>query len=331
MKIPFLRLADPAFLPEYLKGAVVAIGNFDGVHCGHQAVLQAALDQAQKYSKPAIVLTFEPHPRTVFNPSRPMNRLTPAMDKAEIFRLLGFDAVIEQAFTCEFAACTAEAFVNDILSGLLGGSGVVTGDNFHFGYKRQGSPVFLQQAGKRFAFRVRVVDALRDKGGEVVSSSRIRALLGKGGVEKAAELLGYRYTISAKVVHGAALGRRLGFPTANVVLASQVNLAFGIYAVRFRRANGRIYDGVASFGCRPTVNETAEPLLETCVFDFSADLYDENCSVSFFSFLREEKKFDGFDPLIAQMHQDEAEARAVLAEARPLSLLDRHVTFENRV
>jgi len=330
MKMPFLRLADFALLPVRLKGSVVAIGNFDGVHRGHQAVLQCALDRAEKSDKPAVVLTFEPHPRTLFRPDDPVDRLTPAAEKAEIFRLMGFNAVVEQAFTRKFAACAAETFVENVLCGVLHVNSVVAGDNFYFGYKRRGNPVFLQQAGKRLGFHVNIVDALRDEGGEVVSSSRIRALLGKGAVEEVAGLLGYHYTVSAEVIHGAALGRSLGFPTANMALPSQTNLALGIYAVRFRCASGKIYDGVANFGRRPTVNEVAEPLLETYVFDFSGNLYGETCSVSFFSFIREEKKFYGLDSLVAQMRQDEAEARAVLAEVRPLSPLDRHFTFENR-
>lgn len=330
MKKHFLRLAGPDLLPESLKGAVVAIGNFDGVHRGHQVVLQSALDQARKLGRPAIVLTFEPHPRTLFNPADPISRLTSANEKAEIFRLMGFDAVIEQAFTHEFAACTAEAFVEDVLCGLLGVSSVVTGDNFYFGHKRRGSPVFLQKTGKRLGFGVHIVDAVKGRDGKVISSSLIRTLLQQGAVEEAAELLGYHYTVSAEVVHGSALGRTLGFPTANMALALQKNLALGIYAVRFRCPNGKIYDGMASFGHRPTINEVIEPVLETYIFDFSDDLYGKTCSVSFFSFLREEKKFDGLEPLIAQMHRDKAEARIILAKAGPFSALDRHLTFENQ-
>lgn len=329
MKMPFLRFSDPALLPDRLKGAVVAIGNFDGVHRGHQVVLQCALDQAHRSGKAALVFTFEPHPRTLFKPDEPVDRLTPAAEKAEIFRLMGFDGVVEQAFTPAFAASTARAFIEDVLCGVLKADTVVTGDNFHFGCKRQGSPLFLQQESKRCGFNVCIVAGFRDESGQLVSSSRIRALLGEGAVEAAAGLLGYHYTVSAKVLRGNALGRTLGFPTANMALPRQTGLALGIYAVKFRRADGAIYNGVASFGCRPTVNSVATPLLETFLFDFKGDLYDQDGSVSFFSFLREERKFDGLAPLIAQMHRDVAEARAVLAAVRSLSPLDRHFTFED--
>ncbi|RCL00547.1 MAG: FMN adenylyltransferase [Candidatus Tokpelaia sp. JSC189] len=330
MKRQFLCLSRSAFLPGKLKGAVVAIGNFDGVHRGHQIVLQCALDKARELGRPAIVLTFEPHPRTVFSPNESVSRLTSPDEKAEIFRLMGFEAVIEQAFTWEFAACTAGAFVEDILCGRMKVSSIVIGDNFYFGYKRQGSPDFLQQIGKKIGLSINIVDSVKDRDGQVISSSRIRTLLQHSAIEEASELLGYHHTVSAEVVHGSAFGRILGFPTANMALTSQKNLALGIYAVRFRCPDGKIYDGVASFGHRPTVNETVEPVLETYIFDFSSDLYGKICSVSFFSFLRGEKKFDNLDLLIAQMHRDEAKARAVLEKIRPLSILDRNFTFENK-
>lgn len=327
--MPFLRLTDPAALPHHLKGAVIAIGNFDGVHRGHQAVLQHALHAARRAGKPALVLTFEPHPRSLMQPDKPVDRLTPAGQKAEIFRLMGFDAVLEQTFSHAFAACSAEAFVEDILYGLLQISGVVTGYNCYFGHKRRGSPAFLQQAGQKLGFDVHVIDALHDESGQVISSSRIRALLAQGKVAQAAALLGYHYTVSAKVIHGAALGRTLGFPTANMLLTPQTSLALGIYAVRLRDAGGKIHDGVASFGRRPTVNTVSDPLLETYIFDFSGDLYEQACSVAFFSFLRGEMTFDGLEPLMAQMRRDAADARAALAGIAPLSALDRHFTFES--
>ena len=169
------------------------------------------------------------------------------------------------------------------------------------------------EAGERHGFGVTLVDAFRDEGAEIVSSSRIRGLLAAGDVAEAAGLLGYRYTVEAEVVPGQKLGRTLGFPTANMVLPDNVALKHGIYAVRFRRADGTLHDGVASFGRRPTVDEDGAPLLETFVFDFSGDLYGETCSVSFFGFLRGEQKFDGLEPLVAQMKRDEAEARALLS------------------
>ena len=323
----FLRLDDPAALPERLRGGVVAIGNFDGVHRGHQAVLERALNEAGRRGVPAMVLTFEPHPRTVFRPDVPLFILTPPPMKGRLIDLLGFDALVCQRFTREFAAQSPEEFIAVMLEGGLGVSHVVTGFDFHFGRNRSGGPAYLMESGAKHGFGVTLVDAFRDEGAEVISSSRIRLLLEEGGVGEAAGLLGYRYTVEATVTGGKQLGRTLGFPTANMALPDATALRHGIYAVRFRRADGSLHDGVASFGRRPTVDEAGAPLLETFVFDFAGDLYGETCAVSFFGFLRGEEKFDGLDALVAQMRRDEAEARAMLASARPLSTLDRAVAF----
>ncbi|TIW32133.1 MAG: bifunctional riboflavin kinase/FAD synthetase, partial [Mesorhizobium sp.] len=305
----------------------VAIGNFDGVHRGHQAVLERALAEARRRGAPAMVLSFEPHPRKVFRPEVPLFVLTPPPMKARLLSLLGFAALVEQPFTRDFAALSAEDFVTGVLERNLGVTHAVTGFDFHFGKDRQGGPAFLMAAGERHGFGVTLVDAFRDEGAEVISSSRIRALLGEGAVAEAAGLLGYRFTVEAEVIGGQKLGRTLGFPTANMRLSPEASLKEGIYAVRFRRADGTLHDGVASFGRRPTVDDNGAPLLETFVFDFSGDLYGEACEVSFFGFLRPELKFDGLDALVAQMKRDEAEARALLAGVRPLSELDAAVAF----
>lgn len=310
------------------KGGVVAIGNFDGVHRGHQQVLTSALQQAEILGAPSLVLTFEPHPRSVFRPEVPLFRITPPELRARLLEASGFDAVVEQPFTGAFAAFDAEAFVRDVLVRDLGIRHVVTGYDFHFGKDRQGSPEFLIEAGKRYGFGVSLVAAFRDEGAQIVSSSRIRSLLTDGEVAEAAGLLGYRFTVESVVQHGRKLGRELGFPTANMALEDSCTLKEGIYAVRLRRADGTLHNGVASFGRRPTVTDDGAPLLETYVFDFSDDLYGETCAVSFFGYLRGELKFDGLDDLIVQMKQDEAEARALLAGAKPLSDLDRKISFE---
>ncbi|MBX3576425.1 MAG: bifunctional riboflavin kinase/FAD synthetase [Rhizobiaceae bacterium] len=322
-----LRVDGADRLPATLRGGVVAIGNFDGVHRGHQAVLQRALDEAERRRVPALVLTFEPHPRAVFRPEVPLFILTPAPVKARLLERLGFDAVVEQRFDRGFAAQDAETFVDAVLERGLGIGHAVTGFDFHFGRDRQGGPAYLMAAGERHGFGVTLVDAFRDEGADVVSSSRIRQALEGGDVADAAGLLGYRYTVEAKIGGGQKLGRTLGFPTANMALPASTLLRHGIYAVRLRRADGTLHDGVASFGRRPTVAADGPPLLETFVFDFSADLYGEHCAVSFFGFLRPEEKFDGLDSLVAQMRRDEAEARALLAGVRPLSSLDAAVTF----
>ncbi len=321
------RIAGNKQLPADLRGGVVAIGNFDGVHRGHQAVLRRALEEAGKRGVPALVLTFEPHPRKFFRPQVPLFVLTPPAMKARLLEELGFSAVVEQAFTAQFAAQSAEDFVAGILQENLGISHAVTGFNFHFGKDRQGGPAYLMNAGERHGFGVTLVDAFRDEGAQVISSSRIRELLAAGDVSETAGLLGYRFTVQSEVIGGQQLGRTLGFPTANMCLPEDVELREGIYAVRFRRADGSLHDGVASFGRRPTVNVNGAPLLETFVFDFSGDLYGEVCDVSFFAYLRGEEKFDGLDALVAQMRRDEQEARAVLSGVRSLSALDAEISF----
>ncbi|EGL64637.1 bifunctional riboflavin kinase/FMN adenylyltransferase [Agrobacterium sp. ATCC 31749] len=314
-------------LPEALRGGVIAIGNFDGVHRGHRAVLDRALELAEARGVPALVLTFEPHPRSVFRPDTPVFRLTPAPLKARILEAIGFRSVIEYPFDREFSQRSADEFVQSILVDWLGASAVVTGFDFHFGKGREGGPAFLMAAGKRHGFDVTLVDAFRDEGSDVVSSSRIRSLLCEGDVAGAAGLLGYRFTVESEVIGGQKLGRTLGYPTANMALAPETELKAGIYAVRFRRPDGSIHDGVASFGYRPTVTENGAALLETFLFDFSGDLYGEVCSVSFFGHLRDELKFDGLDPLVAQIRRDEEEARAMLSGVRPLSQLDAKIAF----
>ena len=321
------RITDLTKVPSQLAGGVVAIGNFDGVHRGHRAVLDRALEIASETNKSPLVLTFEPHPRTVFAPDAPVFRLTPAPMKAKLLKSLGFQGVVEQPFSREFAGHTAEEFIETILISGLKVSHVVTGFDFHFGKNRQGGPAYLIEAGKRYGFEVTLVDAFRDEGAAVVSSSRIRDCLAERQVTESNGLLGYRYTVSQTVTGGKQLGRTLGYPTANMVLAKENRLAHGIYAVKFRRADGSLYDGVASFGRRPTVDTDGTPLLETYVFDFTGDLYGETCEVSFFGYLRPELKFDGLDALMVQMKRDEAEARALLSGVKPLSELDAAICF----
>lgn len=314
-------------LPAQLRGGVIAIGNFDGVHRGHQSVLQRALDIANARGVPALVLTFEPHPRTVFQPDQPVFRLTPAPLKAHLLEGMGFAAVIEYPFNRQFSQMTAAGFIRGVLMEWLHASHIVTGFDFHFGKGREGGPAFLMAAGEENGFGVTLVDAFRDENADVISSSRIRDLLATGAVTEAAGLLGYHYTVGAEVIGGKKLGRTLGFPTANMQLPPEVPLRNGVYAVRFRRADGSLFDGVASFGRRPTVDSNGVPLLETFVFDFADDLYGEICTVSFFEHLRDELKFDGLEALVVQMKRDEEEARALLGDVRPLGEIDRLVCF----
>lgn len=322
-----LAIAGTRKLPDRLRGGVVAVGNFDGVHRGHLAVLDMALGQARRRAMPAIALTFEPHPRTFFRPDRPVFRLTPSPLRCRLLAALGFDAVVEQPFDAEFAGRSAMSFLTDTLAGDLGVAHVVAGHDFHFGHRRQGTPEFLKREAGPIGIGVTLVEPHRDETGEIISSTRVRSHLGAGEAEAAARLLGYRHLVEAPVGGGRRLGRTLGFPTANMALPPEYGLRHGIYAVRLRRADGSLHDGVASFGRRPTVETDGEALLETHLFDFAGDLYGENCAVSFFAFLRGEEKFADLDALTAQMRRDAAAARAALAEVRPLSPLDGGLSF----
>ncbi|MCO6186978.1 bifunctional riboflavin kinase/FAD synthetase [Rhizobium sp. L1K21] len=323
----FHRNEEREPLPDHLKGGVVAIGNFDGVHRGHQTVLQRALDEAEKKDCPALVLTFEPHPRSVFNPDKPVFRITPAPLKARLIEALGYHCVVEYPFDRSFSQLSAEAFITSILRDWLHAAHVVTGFDFHFGKGREGGPAYLMEAGKRHGFGVTLVDAFRDENTDVISSSRIRNCLVEGDLSLAAGLLGYRYTVEGEVIHGKKLGRTLGFPTANMVLPEGAELKPGIYAVRLRRADGTLHDGVASYGHRPTVDDEGAALLETFVFDFDGDLYGEQVAVSFFGYLREELKFNGLEALVDQMNIDKEEARGLLSGVKPLSALDEKICF----
>ncbi|KTQ95817.1 riboflavin biosynthesis protein RibF [Aureimonas ureilytica] len=323
---PILRIGSAAALPAPLRGGVVAIGNFDGVHRGHQAVIDTARAIAEAEGRPLICLTFEPHPRTVFRPQAPVARLTPAPMKARLLSALGVEAVVEQPFDLEYASHPAETFVEETLHRDLGAAHVVAGFDFRFGARRHGDLPFLREAGARMGFAVTAVEAFADEGALVVSSSRIREDLMNGDVAAAAGLLGYRWTFEGVIGHGAKLGRTLGYPTANMVLGEDCVLAHGIYAVRLRRADGSLHDGVASFGRRPTFDNGAA-LFETYLFDFSGDLYGEAASVSLFGFIRGEEKFDSVEALVKRMDRDAEEARALLAGARPLSALDGAIAF----
>jgi riboflavin kinase/FMN adenylyltransferase len=295
-----------------LRGAAVAIGNFDGVHRGHKAVIAAALSRALSLGKPAAALTFEPHPRAFFNPNEPLFRLTDETAKLRLLAAAGLDGTIVLTFGAALAKLTAEDFVQQVLVERLAVSGAAIGFNFHFGANRAGSPEFLQTQGKRHGFAVDIVPPLRD-GDRPVSSGPIRAALAAGRLDDAAELLGYPWFVSAMVIHGDKRGRQLGFPTANLALDPTCALRHGIYAVRVAAA-GRRYNGVASFGRRPMF-DTGTVLLEIFLFDFDGDLYGANIDVAFIAWLRDEAMFASAEELVRQMEEDSRLARAALARA----------------
>ncbi len=316
---------DAAALPDALRGSVVAIGNFDGLHRGHRTVISEALALGGALGVPTLVLSFDPHPRTLFRPDAPMFRLTPDPVKARVLRALGVSGLVNARFDRAFAAQTADEFIASVLVAQLGARHVVVGHDFRFGRGQSGNTDFLLEAGPAIGFGVTVIDAFSDEGGDIVSSSRIRDLLRAGDAVEAAGLLGYRFLFSAPVIHGDARGRDLGYPTANLNPGTQFELAHGIYAVR-ARVEGVLHDGVASFGRRPTF-DNGNALFEVHLFDFSGDLYGRWMDVSVICRLRGEERFASVDALIAQMDRDSAEARAALAAILPLGPLDLALTF----
>jgi riboflavin kinase / FMN adenylyltransferase len=297
---------------EALRGATVAIGNFDGVHRGHKAVIAAALARGRALSKRSAALTFEPHPRAFFNPDEPLFRLTPEAAKLRLLAATGLDGAIVLTFNAELAKLSAEDFVQRVLVDRFAISGAAIGFNFHFGANRAGSPDFLQAQGKQHGFTVDIVPPLLD-GGRPVSSGPIRAALAAGRLDDAAEFLGYPWFVSGTVIHGDKRGRELGFPTANLGLDPACALRHGIYAVRTAIA-GRRYDGVANFGRRPMF-DTGAVLLEIFLFDFAGDLYGADIDVAFIAWLRDEAMFASAEDLMRQMKEDSRLAREALTRA----------------
>lgn len=305
---PIVRDGDE--LPPALRRAFAAVGNFDGVHRGHRAVIDRALELAREDRRPALALTFEPHPRAFFRRDQPLFRLTPEPEKIRLLAAAGLDGVVVMHFDGKLAGVTAENFVAEVLVRRLSVVGVIVGTDFHFGKRRQGTPDFLQEQGEERGFEVDLVRPVLFRG-KPVSSSAIREALGRGEVEQVEKLLGHIWFVSGKVIHGEKRGRELGYPTANLALDPACGLAHGIYAVRVR-VRGEMRDGVASFGRRPTFGEGA-PLLEIFLFDFSGDIYGEEIDVAFIGWIRPEAKFGSADELVRQMDADSAAAREKLA------------------
>ncbi|MDN5249205.1 bifunctional riboflavin kinase/FAD synthetase [Bartonella sp. TP] len=324
----FIILNTSKNLTTSLRGAVVAIGNFDGVHRGHQYLLGQALHKAREYNCPALVLTFEPHPRSFFAIDSSLFRLTNNQQKYKILELLGFNAVVEQEFSQAFVQTEPMDFIDKILVNNLAARAIITGKDFYFGKNRAGSSHSLKSyAMQHQKFEAISVDIQAADNGKIISSSYIRCLLQCGQAREAAELLGYHYTVESVVIHGAKLGRELGFPTINMSLPPHIVLAHGIYAVKLKRANGIVLDGVASFGRRPTVTEAGQVLLETYLFDFAEEIYGEYVAVSFFEYLRPEKKFADLSSMVKQISFDVRRAQAVLKIAKPISVLDAKLCF----
>jgi riboflavin kinase/FMN adenylyltransferase len=298
------------------RGAVVAMGNFDGVHLGHRAVIAAALQMARLHRRPALAVTFEPHPRLFFSPNTPQFRLTDERAKLRLLAGAGLQGAVVMTFDKTRAGTTAQDFIHHDLIQRLGVSGIAVGYDFHFGKGRVGSPSLLVNEAPRLGIEVDVQPHV-DVDERPVSSSAIRMALAEGQIQEASLMLGGPWFVTGEVIHGEKRGRDLGYPTANIRLDKNCGLKHGIYAVRVARGEGKDplrFDGVASFGRRPTFDNGA-PLLEIFLFDFDGDLYGTILDVAFIGFIREEFKFDSVEALIARMDEDSSRARSILAAA----------------
>ena len=305
------RLTLAGGVPDTLKGAIVALGNFDGFHLGHQAVVNRAIQRAFHERRPAIVATFDPHPVMFFKPDVPPFRLTTLDQREHLFAHAGADAMLVFEFNRELASMDAEQFVSEVLSRQIGAAGVVTGDDFSFGKGRTGDPALLRAVGERHGIAAEAVpQVLLD--GERISSGRVREALVDGDTGTATHMLSRDYAIEGVVQRGDRRGRELGYPTANVELADYQRPRYGVYAVRVTLDDGSEHPGVASLGVRPTF-EPPQELLEAHLFGFDGDLYDRKIEVALHAFIREEKKFESLDDLVAHMRDDEAQARKLLA------------------
>jgi riboflavin kinase / FMN adenylyltransferase len=304
------RITGGAILPTHLRGGVAALGNFDGFHLGHQAVVGRAMALARERQVPSIVASFDPHPARLFKPDLPPFALTSPKQRMNLFSAFGIDAAVMIPFTRELAALSAEDFVTQWLVRRLGLSGVVTGGDFTFGKARSGDVAQLAALGAQHGFSAEVVAPVSDAGG-TISSSRIRAALKAADPATATALLSRPFTIRGLVEHGAKLGRTLGFPTINMRLNDYQRPAYGVYAVMAQLPDGSRVKGVANLGIRPMIEPPIE-LLETWIMNWSGDLYGKVIEVELVAFLRPEMKLDGLDALKLQIAADAEAAKAAL-------------------
>jgi riboflavin kinase/FMN adenylyltransferase len=295
-----------------LRGGVIALGNFDGFHAGHQAVVGRAVRHARDEGRPAIVATFDPHPVRFFKPDVPPFRLTTLDQRQELFAAAGADAMLILPFDATLAGTTAEDFITELLLDRYGAAGVVTGADFVFGKGRGGNVVTLADHARRLGFFTEMVAPV-DDAEEVISSSRIREALQAGDCATAARLLTRPFAVRNVVQHGDKNGRLLGFPTANLEMGQYLRPRYGIYAVTGKLPDGRILKGAANLGIRPSFDPPKE-LLEPHFFDFAEDLYGQEIDIAFHAFIRPEAKFDGMDALMAQIAADCDRAKELLAD-----------------
>ena len=305
------RLTLDGGIPDNLKGSIVALGNFDGFHLGHQAVVGRAVQRAFHERRPAIVATFDPHPVTYFKPDVPPFRLTTLDQRERLFAHAGADAMLVFEFNDKLRETSAEEFVSWLVAGKIGAAGVVTGDDFSFGKGRGGNVETLKTLGGYSGIIAETVAPILVDGIRV-SSGKVREALIAGEIAHATHLLSRDFAIEGVVQRGDRRGRELGYPTANLALGDYQRPKYGIYAVRVTLDDGSEYPGVASLGVRPTFDPPQE-LLEAHLFGFDGDLYGRKIEVGLHAYIREEKKFDGIEPLIEHMKEDEAQARHLLA------------------
>jgi riboflavin kinase/FMN adenylyltransferase len=310
--------------PAVPRPVALTIGNFDGIHRGHQAVLARLQAEARARGLPSAVLTFEPHPREFFDPERAPTRLTSLREKLALLEAIGVDIVHVQHFDRAFASLTADEFIDPVLVRNLRAKLVLIGDDFCFGAKRAGNFALLEKASHEKGFDLVAMPTVGDRG-QRISSSAVREALRAGDLVRARELLGRHYSMTGRVIRGRQLGRELGWPTANVQLRHNRPPLTGIFAVRVHGADSRPRDAVASLGYRPTVEDAGRALLEVYLFDFAGDLYGKLLTVELLHKLRDEEKFDSLDALKAQIARDCDDARRLLQseQVRPLPSLDR--------
>jgi len=305
-------VTDWRALPDGLRGAAVAIGAFDGVHRGHQAVIANAREAAGRIGAPLAVVSFDPHPRRWFQPDAAPFRLMTLGQMARALAPLGVDTLYLLPFDADMAAMSEEAFAREVLAGGLGIRHAAVGFDFTYGKGRTGSPEALRRHGESLGFTVGLTDRVDDPDGLKLSSSAVREALKAGDMARATAILGRPFAIEGEVVHGDKRGRTIGVPTANIRMGDYMRPAYGVYATRTRLPDGRIVDGVANLGVRP-MYELPEPLLEVWLFDFDEDLYGQTVETELIAFLRGEMAFDSLDALKVRIDADAAAARAALS------------------
>jgi len=305
-----LLITDLAGITEKFSNSVITLGNFDGLHLGHQALIRMIIARARETGAASLVVTFRPHPLKILAPEKCPPLISIYEEKIRLFENLGIDVLVKIPFTLDFASMAPEDFVKDILCGLLGAKEIFVGSNYRFGKGRQGNVGTLREFGRKYGFTVNEVQQVALMG-EVISSTKIRDLLKEGEVEHASRLLGRDYAINGIVVKGDGRGRGLGFPTANIAPRHTIIPADGVYAVRLF-VRDRSYEGIANIGSRPTFNKQGRTI-EVNIFNFDEDIYGEDISLYFIKRIRAEKKFESAEALILQINADITEAKAALA------------------